>query len=197
MARPRNTSREALVPNAMHVFWRHGFAGTSISDLVSATKLTREALYQAHPGKEALFTACLDQYRLDVVDPAIAAVRTLPETRDPLQHYFDFQIDRAVALGLPGPGCLIANTSCEPIAAKDEVAERVTAHVERLQALFVGALKAFASDEVPKSRIVRVSRTLAIATQGFWTWSRTIGDERVLRREARNLVALAKAGLVA
>lgn len=47
----------------MVVFWRQGYAGTSIADLVEATGLQRQSLYNAFGDKQGLFNAALMHYR--------------------------------------------------------------------------------------------------------------------------------------
>lgn len=47
----------------MVVFWRQGFAGTSIADLVEATGLQRQSLYNAFGDKQGVFNAALARYR--------------------------------------------------------------------------------------------------------------------------------------
>ena len=37
MARPRNFSREGVLEKALPVFWKHGFADTSLQELEKAT----------------------------------------------------------------------------------------------------------------------------------------------------------------
>ena len=47
MARPREFDEAEALDRAMLVFWRQGFSGTSIADLVEATGLQRQSLYNA------------------------------------------------------------------------------------------------------------------------------------------------------
>lgn len=180
----------------MSVFWQGGYAGTSISDLVAATELTRETLYAEHAGKEALFEACIDHYRRAVVAPALqqlAPVARGGSSGAGVMRYFLFQIGKAEGFGLPGPGCLIANSAAEPVSQTPAVQAHVEAHVRQLSHAFADALARDAAPDTPQVIVREVARSLAIATQGFWTWSRSIDSARLLRREARNLVKLATA----
>lgn len=51
-----------VVDAAMDVFWRHGFAAASISDLTDATGLSRSSLYQRFQDKDGLFQEALSSY---------------------------------------------------------------------------------------------------------------------------------------
>jgi AcrR family transcriptional regulator len=46
----------------MHVFWRKGFLGTSLTDLTGAMRINRASLYAAFGNKEALFRKALENY---------------------------------------------------------------------------------------------------------------------------------------
>jgi TetR/AcrR family transcriptional regulator, copper-responsive repressor len=62
MGRPKNFSRKEVLRKAMPVFWRHGFADTSLQDLEQATGVNKSGLYTEFRDKEDLFVACLRHY---------------------------------------------------------------------------------------------------------------------------------------
>src|ERR1700757_4090311 len=62
MGRPKNFSREEVLDKAMPVFWKHGFADTSLQDLERATGVNKSGLYTEFRDKEDLFLACLRHY---------------------------------------------------------------------------------------------------------------------------------------
>jgi AcrR family transcriptional regulator len=62
MGRPKNFSREEVLEKAMPVFWKHGFADTSLQDLERATGVNKSGLYTEFRDKEDLFLACLRHY---------------------------------------------------------------------------------------------------------------------------------------
>ncbi|AMB46589.1 TetR/AcrR family transcriptional regulator [Methylobacterium sp. AMS5] len=61
--RPRAFDREAALTQAMHVFWRKGFAATAISELTAAMGIGSPSLYAAFGSKEGLYTEALRHYR--------------------------------------------------------------------------------------------------------------------------------------
>ena len=108
----------------MRVFWSRGYQGTSLPDLLEATKLSRGSLYAAFGDKHSLFLQALDRYtddalarmatELDPNEEAIAGLRTC------LAGY----VDRAS--GARGKrGCLVVATAMEMTADDAEVAERI------------------------------------------------------------------------
>jgi TetR/AcrR family transcriptional regulator, copper-responsive repressor len=62
MGRPKNFSREEVLAKAMPVFWKHGFADTSLHELERATGVNKSGLYTEFRDKEDLFVACLRHY---------------------------------------------------------------------------------------------------------------------------------------
>jgi AcrR family transcriptional regulator len=62
MGRPKKFSREEVLEKAMPVFWKHGFADTSLHDLERATGVNKSGLYTEFRDKEDLFLACLRRY---------------------------------------------------------------------------------------------------------------------------------------
>ncbi|WP_413722588.1 TetR/AcrR family transcriptional regulator [Sodalis sp. RH23] len=52
----------AVLNAAIGVFWSHGYANASISDLTEATGLSRSSLYQRFKDKDGLFNECLRLY---------------------------------------------------------------------------------------------------------------------------------------
>jgi AcrR family transcriptional regulator len=62
MGRPKGFSREEVLQKAMPVFWKHGFADTSLQELERATGVNKSGLYTEFQDKEDLFVACLRHY---------------------------------------------------------------------------------------------------------------------------------------
>jgi len=65
MGRAKNFSREEVLEKAMPVFWKHGFADTSLQDLERATGVNKSGLYTEFRDKEDLFLACLRRYLIE------------------------------------------------------------------------------------------------------------------------------------
>lgn len=62
MARPRAFDMEETLDGMLDVFWRNGFAGTSIPDLSAATDLLPGSLYAAFGSKDEMFRLSLARY---------------------------------------------------------------------------------------------------------------------------------------
>jgi AcrR family transcriptional regulator len=62
MGRPREFDTESALDEAMEVFWRHGYEGSTIAELTSAMGINPPSLYAAFGSKEGLLKAALDRY---------------------------------------------------------------------------------------------------------------------------------------
>ena len=54
------STRQALVDNAIDLFTKRGYAGTSLDEVVKRARVTKGALYHHFSGKQALFEAAFD-----------------------------------------------------------------------------------------------------------------------------------------
>src|SRR3981189_399808 len=62
IGRPRGFDRDAALEAAMLLFWRKGFAATSMNDLCDAMGVRSPSLYAAFGGKEELYLEAIAHY---------------------------------------------------------------------------------------------------------------------------------------
>jgi AcrR family transcriptional regulator len=62
IGRPRGFDRDAALEAAMLLFWRKGFAATSMNDLCDAMGISSPSLYAAFGSKEALYLEAVEHY---------------------------------------------------------------------------------------------------------------------------------------
>ncbi|MEM7767419.1 MAG: TetR/AcrR family transcriptional regulator [Pseudomonadota bacterium] len=175
---------------AMEHFWRFGYGGSSMRDLLTATGSNRAALYTGYGGKAGLFEVCLRAYDARVVSPAFARVEASGAGMDAIASYFEHQIAYAETVGLPGPGCLIANTMTERAPHNASVRAQVSAHLDRLRSGFRHALGNAAAPGTAPETLDALADFLTISAQGLWSHSRQVSDAAPLRAHARTLLTL-------
>ncbi|MCU1336184.1 MAG: regulatory protein TetR [Bryobacterales bacterium] len=62
MGRPKKFNREGVLDRAIPVFWKQGFADTTVQHLEQATGVNKSGLYSEFKDKEDLFLASLERY---------------------------------------------------------------------------------------------------------------------------------------
>jgi AcrR family transcriptional regulator len=70
IGRPREFDRSAALEAAMVLFWRKGFAATSMNDLCDAMDVRSPSLYAAFGSKEALYLEAIQRY-VEIFGPPV------------------------------------------------------------------------------------------------------------------------------
>jgi AcrR family transcriptional regulator len=104
MGRPREFDVDKALEQALHIFWRQGYEGTSINDLTQAIGITKPSLYAAFGNKEDLFRKALDRY-IDGPGGYVQVAMAKPTVREVVEHLLLGAADAVTNPENP-PGCL-------------------------------------------------------------------------------------------
>jgi AcrR family transcriptional regulator len=119
--RPRAFEPEAVLGHAMDVFWKDGFAATSLDDLTAATGLNRPSLYGAFGDKRALYIQAYRRYREHVRDSFTPLFAEGAPLRDKLKRILMAALDLYLS-GEAGPrGCFTVLTASSDAIADEEI----------------------------------------------------------------------------
>jgi AcrR family transcriptional regulator len=155
--RRRRFDKEQALEAAMKVFWRNGFAGTSMSDLTEALGVNKPSLYAAFGNKEQLFHRALQYYGEHLVRPHLERLAGPEDTplRQRLSAYLHSVARMLTDPTLPG-GCFIAQTAGEclshavPRTTATTMAKANANAVEALAALLARDAGSLPSDTSPR-----------------------------------------------
>ncbi len=138
--RPSNYEIERVIDQATQVFWSQGYQGTSVADLVAATRLSRSSLYQAFTSKEGLFSRCLQAYS----DAVTRWLQDNLERADSGRSFIE-QTFLQAAKGADDPllrrGCLAMNTAIELGHNDTPLAQQAHKSLQKFAAVFADAVR--------------------------------------------------------
>lgn len=72
----RETTRQRIIETAYVLFWKHGFARTSVDEIAAAAQLSKRTLYSHFESKDLLLTEVMEAQN----DLALAAFDTFSDT---------------------------------------------------------------------------------------------------------------------
>jgi TetR/AcrR family transcriptional repressor of nem operon len=140
MPRVRNIADDVVLNRAMSVFWRHGYAATSLRDLTRATGLSTAALYHRFIDKDGLFVEVLRHYADQGPSARVAGLSALSSPLDAIRGFFD----ELVAISAEDPqqrGCLLVNTALDGAAISAAARELVRARLGEVKTFFGAQLR--------------------------------------------------------
>ena len=138
MARPREFDEEEALHRAMMAFWRLGYDGASLPDLLEAMGLTRGSLYKAFTDKKSLFLRALHAYDCTAVEAAVAALTRNGAGRSQVISLFQSVVDDVA--GGDRRGCMLCSAAAGPAAVDAEIKAAVEAILARLHQGFAAAV---------------------------------------------------------
>lgn len=125
--RPREFDREQALLKARNLFWRQGYEGTSMSDLVAELGIASARIYKAFGSKELLFReaiACYENHEGGFADRVFSEESSV---RSAIKR----MLDEAVALysraDLP-QGCMVVSSAASVSAENTGLRDWLTEH---------------------------------------------------------------------
>ncbi len=77
--RQAEATRQLLVSVARQLFTEHGYAATSIEEIIKQAGVARGALYHHFPGKDALFRAVYDEVQAEIASRVVTVALSASE----------------------------------------------------------------------------------------------------------------------
>ena len=163
--RPRAYEPEVALARALDVFWKEGFAGTSLDDLSAATGMNRPSLYGAFGDKRELYIKSYEAYR-DRARTRMGEVFGIDmPLRLMLERIYSIALDMYLS-GKDGPrGCFTVMTATSEAVFDPAIREMVISGLVETDRFFGRIFKrAQERGELPASADPQVLAQLASAT---------------------------------
>jgi AcrR family transcriptional regulator len=190
IGRPREFDRDAALEAAMLLFWRKGFAATSMTDLCDAMDVRSPSLYAAFGSKEALYLEAVAHY-VDIQGHLVwDGLEQAATARAGVESLLRVATESLPKSRTTPAGCMVtlAGISDEWPAPISRVAKKV--RLEMLDRLRARLGAAVASGELPASTDVEgVSRFYLSVFQGMAIQARDGATQAELERIASAAMA--------
>lgn len=135
MGRLKGFNRDDLLDSAIQLFWKKGYADTSLSDLEKATGVNKSGLYSEFKDKDDIYLESLRRFH-DTM-PLYAILKSEPLGWDNLENYFKAK------LNCKGQkGCFMAFTIREYSIIPAKVKQLLEKNSAEVYELFLNNVKA-------------------------------------------------------
>lgn len=190
--RTKEFETDEIADAAMHVFWRHGYAATSVQDLVEGTGLSRSSLYSTFQSKQGLYQKALQRYELLTT---LNNVKLLSGSGSPkaLIRQLLVNVVEDELNDVEHKGCLVANACLELSGHDEDVTQFVVSNLQKLQhALENLLIKAQQSGEIASTQNPRALASFFLNTmQGL----RVLGKGSPLEQRKQCLMDVVEVAL--
>src|ERR1700719_2008264 len=181
MGRPKKFNREGVLDTALPVFWKQGFAKTTVQHLERATGVNKSGLYAEFEDKEDLFLASLERY----VQTRGAEVLT--------EHPLGWgNIERFLRLGIgcddDQRGCFAVNSMRELAGLPAEAQQIISSGQLKLTRLLIKNIAA----EEPKLDASMIADVVLTFFQGFCITQNLKSGKASSERKIRNLMQVVR-----
>lgn len=188
MARPQEFESADVLHRALGVFWRDGYEGTSLDQLLRATGLSKSSLYASFGNKRELFLKAFDAYRSERTRE-MHLLLSEGTGRAAVEAFFRRIIRDASAVEFQH-GCMSTNQAVEMAPHDADVKARVEADFQLIEDALTEAIARGQRDgSVANIRDPRVLAELfVIAFPGFQVMVRAGTGQRRLERALETLL---------
>ncbi|MDR2250156.1 TetR/AcrR family transcriptional regulator [Acinetobacter sp.] len=190
--RTKEFETDEIADAAMQVFWRHGYAATSVQDLVDGTGLSRSSLYSTFQNKQGLYQKALQRYEFLTT---LNNVKLLSGSGSPkaLIRQLLINVVEDELNDSEHKGCLVANACLELAGHDEDVSKFVISNLQKLQhALESLLIKAQQSGEITSAQNPRALASFFLNTmQGL----RVLGKGSPLEQRKQCLMDVVEVAL--
>jgi len=183
------STRDDLLEGSLALFWRQGYAATSLTDLIGDLRVNGTSIYRIFGSKEELYLEALRRYgekRRDAVRRSLRAAKPLDAVRTLLHDWADLAADP------DRRGCFLVNATLERVPQDRRTAAMVGDFWNALEDELASALERARDDgTLGGEKDVRALAGLLLAVmQGMMVVGKVDPDADHLHRLAGDALTL-------
>lgn len=131
MGRQKEFDQAIIVEKAMRLFWKTGYEGTSLQNLLKGLKILNGSFYHAFKNKKNLYLEALEIYNQDFVKKRNFVFEGNYPLKKKFEYFFEKIFDRQ-KLGECPKGCFLFNSVNTGTVSDAEIKKRLAKYIDEL-----------------------------------------------------------------
>lgn len=174
MARLREFNEDEALLQATRVFWSKGYEGTTLSDLLRATGLSKSSLYDTFGNKRELFLRAFEAYRKERMRIMRSYLQSRTTAYESIKAFYEMVLEHARQDERPF-GCMSCNEAAEMAPHDEEIQQLVERDFDGMEDAFAEAIERGHKDgSIPVDHDARqYARFLSVTHNGLQIMARS------------------------
>ena len=170
MARVIAFDYRLALDKATALFWKNGYVGTSLRDLLTAMGIGEGSFYNTLKSKKRLYLECLKRYEETEGRKRGLALMSAPTARDGIRAMFGAMLDCIDDPQTPSRLCMMAAMVSEEVLADPDLRQKIEAGLSGMQARIAGRLNRDRETGAlpPDVDAETVASVIVTYAQGIW-----------------------------
>ncbi|MBO6891463.1 MAG: TetR/AcrR family transcriptional regulator [Roseibium sp.] len=189
--RPRKFDEDETLDRIMQVFWKHGYAATSLDQIAAETGLNRPSLYGAFGSKKSMFLQALDRFsdqmHVHLREAGMSAKGANGRMKAIMSAAIDLYTGRTRLSGAPY-GCLAISTLPSEAAQDPEMQAALEKMVHRMDKGFASLIRYENGTNLTEPDIQAKAQQLSLVLHGISIRARSGTDANSLKQLAYSAV---------
>lgn len=189
--RPRKFDEDETLDQIMQVFWKNGYAATSLDQIAEATGLNRPSLYSAFGSKKDMYLTIVDRFadRMHIYlrEAGGNATGVRPRLKAILAAAIDLYTGQTELNGAPY-GCLAISTLQTEAVQDAEFREALDAVIARMDKGIASLIRHETQGTMAETEIKEAAQHLALILHGLSIRARAGESPEVLKALAESAV---------
>ena len=189
MPKVEQFNKEVALNNALQLFWKNGFNGTSIRELEKVMNLGKSSIYNTFGDKEDLFCEALNYYINSKKDRIVQRFENAGSNLAAIRGFFDSIVDDCVE-EQNSIGCFVINSTAELVNNNPRVKQFANDNKTMILLLLENLIqKAQQSAEIPAQKDPKaLALYLFSAKQGLKLTAMLVNDPKDLSAVIDNIL---------